>query len=222
MLKPHHKIVCCTSVVLLLASTAHAHVIVDEMESLSGAELAFSYLKLGFRHILPLGFDHILFVLSLFLLNPKLKSVVIQSTIFTLAHSITLGLAMYGVLSPPASLVEPLISISIVFVALQNIIAPSLRPSRLIVIFIFGLVHGLGFASSLSELGLPQHAFLSSLVLFNLGVELGQLAVILLAFLLIGIGFGKKTYYRKLIVVPASLLIILVASYWTIARIFFT
>ncbi|MGH2552152.1 MAG: HupE/UreJ family protein, partial [Chitinophagaceae bacterium] len=197
------------------------HVVVGELERLSRADVAWLYLQLGFEHILPLGLDHILFVLSLFLLSTNLKTVLWQSLAFTLAHSVTLGLAMYNVVQISSDVVEPLIALSIMYVALENIFVKKLRPSRIGIVFLFGLVHGLGFASSLSNLGLPQHSFMSSLVMFNVGVELGQLTVILLAFFLVGKWFGKKPYYHKYIVTPLSLLIAAVALYWVFQRTLF-
>src|SRR3981081_3302001 len=155
------------------------HVIVGELEKMSRADAAVLYLKLGYKHIIPLGYDHILFVLSLFLLSPKLKPVLWQATAFTIAHSVTLGLATYHVINPPARIVEPLIALSILYVALENIFSPRLKPSRVGVVFLFGLVHGMGFAGALGQLGLPKDAYLTCLVMFNLGVELGQLTVIL-------------------------------------------
>lgn len=221
-MKPlQYKAVLLLFVLLFLSCSSWAHVIVGELEKMSKKETAALYLKLGYQHILPLGLDHILFVLSLFLLSPKLKPIIFQSTAFTVAHTITLGLAMYHVITPPAKIVEPLISFSIMLVALENIFSPKLKPTRIGVVFLFGLVHGLGFASSLSQMGLPQNAYLSSLVMFNIGVELGQLTVILLAFFLVGKWFGQKPFYRRFVVVPASLLIILIAGYWTVERIFY-
>jgi len=221
-MKPlHYKIILFLFISLFLSSSLWAHVIVGELEKMSKTETAALYLKLGYQHILPLGLDHILFVLSLFLLSPKLKPIIFQSTAFTVAHTITLGLAMYHIITPPAKIVEPLISFSIVLVALENIFSPNLKPSRIGVVFLFGLVHGLGFASSLSQMGLPQNAYLSSLVMFNMGVDLGQLTVILLAFFLVGKWFGQKPFYRRVVVVPVSLIIILIAGYWTVERIFY-
>lgn len=204
---------------VLISQPSWAHVIVEELERMPATKTAVLYLKLGYEHILPFGADHILFVVSLFLLSPQLKPIIWQSTAFTLAHTITLGLAMYKVIIPPVQIIEPLIAFSIVLVALENILSPRLRASRIGIVFLFGLVHGLGFASSLGEMGLPQNAYLSSLLLFNIGVELGQLTIILLAFFLVGKWFGQKTYYRRAVVTPISLLIILIAGYWTIERI---
>jgi hypothetical protein len=206
---------------VLISQPLRAHVIVGELDKMSRADAALVYLQLGYQHILPLGFDHILFVLSLFLLSPRLKPVLWQATAFTVAHSVTLGLAMYQVISVPSKIIEPLIALSILYVALENIFSPRLKASRIGVVFLFGLVHGLGFAGALGQLGLPQHAYLLSLVMFNVGVELGQLTVILLAYFLLARWFGAKPYYRKVVVIPLSVIIALVAGFWTVERIFF-
>lgn len=197
----------------------NAHTI--DLSKFSRTDVALIYLKLGFEHIIPLGLDHILFVLSLFFLNNQLKTIIWQATAFTVAHSITLGLAMYGLISPPTYIVEPVIALSIMFIAIENIISDKLRPSRMLIVFAFGLIHGLGFASVLTELGLPQNQFLTSLLTFNLGVELGQITVILLAWFLIGKWFHQKTWYRKRIVIPISAIIAIIALYWTVERTFF-
>lgn len=206
---------------LLISQPLWAHVVVGELEKMSGASAAWVYLKLGYRHILPLGFDHILFILSLFLLSPKLKPVLFQATAFTIAHSVTLGLAMYHVITPPARIVEPVIALSIMYVALENIFSPKLKTSRIGVVFLFGLVHGMGFAGALGQLGLPKNSYLISLIMFNVGVELGQLTVIITAYFLLARWFGDKPYYRKRVVIPLSVIIALIASYWTIQRLFF-
>jgi hypothetical protein len=207
---------------LLLATPALAHVIDQDLSKLSRTEIFGAYLWEGFRHILPLGLDHILFVVSLYILEPRLKSVLWQATAFTVAHSITLGLGMYGVLSPPAAVVEPIIALSILFVALENIITTKLNPWRLLVVFGFGLIHGLGFASALTGLGLPRNAFFGALISFNVGVELGQVAVILLCWLLVGRWAAGRPWYRARVVVPVSAIIGLIAAYWTVERVFFT
>ena len=208
--------------IVLFSNTANAHVAIVDLENMSGKDTVVLYIKLGFQHIIPLGIDHILFVLSLFLLNPKLKPVLLQATAFTVAHTVTLGLSMYQVINPPSYIVEPIIAISIMYVALENILSSNLKPSRIGIVFLFGLIHGMGFASVLSGLGLPQKSFLSSLLMFNVGVELGQISVILVAYFLLAKFFGNKPYYRKYIVIPISSVIFLIATYWTIERIFFT
>ncbi|HEX2642886.1 MAG TPA: HupE/UreJ family protein [Thermoanaerobaculia bacterium] len=184
------------------------------------SEVVALYLKLGFTHILPKGTDHILFVLGIFLLSRRLKPILQQVTAFTVAHTLTLGLSIYGVVSLPPSVVEPLIALSIVFVAVENILTPELRPSRIALVFAFGLLHGLGFAGVLSELGLPRSEFLTALLSFNVGVEGGQLAVIALASLLV-LPFQQRGWYRQRVVVPASCLIAAVGLYWSIQRVFF-
>ncbi|SMY07437.1 hypothetical protein LOM8899_01572 [Flavimaricola marinus] len=144
-----------------------------------------NYIPVGFDHIVPLGLDHILFVLGLFFLSTKMGPLLWQISAFTLAHTITLALAALGYVSVPGSIVEPLIAASIVFVAVENIFARGLSPWRPVVIFGFGLLHGLGFASVLGEFGLPPGSFVPALIGFNIGVELGQLAVVAVAFLIV-------------------------------------
>jgi hypothetical protein len=206
---------------ILLPLGSSAHVEDNYLEKLSSGDIFQVYLQLGFTHILPLGLDHILFVLSLFLLSPSLKVIIWQATAFTIAHSITLGLAMYGVVSSPPQIVEPIIALSIMFVAIENIITQKLKPSRILIVFAFGLIHGLGFAGALKELGLPKREFFNALISFNIGVELGQLSIILFAWFLLGKWFSQKTWYRSRIVNPASITIAIVAFYWTIERAFF-
>lgn len=187
----------------------------------SKAELFGQYTWLGFTHIIPLGADHILFVLCLYLLGTKFKALAMQVTAFTIAHSVSLALSMTGVVTLPSSIVEPLIAISIVYVALENIMVKEMPPQRLAVVFMFGLLHGLGFAGVLAELGMPREHFGLTLVGFNLGVELGQFAVIAAAFVLVGTWFSKKEWYRTRIIVPLSGAIALFALYLSIDRLFF-
>ena len=177
------------------------------------------YILVGFHHIIPEGQDHILFVLGLFLFSARIKPLLWQVSAFTLAHSITLGLALYGVIRLPSSITEPLIAASIVFVAVENIFGNRLQPWRYAIVFCFGLIHGLGFASAFANAGLPRQDFLIGLVGFNLGVECGQLSVIIGAFLAVG-WFRHRPWYRKFIVIPASSIIALIALFWTIQRIF--
>jgi len=126
---------------------------------------------------------------------------------------------MYRFVNIPPAIIEPLIAASIVYVSIENIRKQELKPSRLGIVFLFGLVHGLGFAGSLQGMGLPQHAYLISLLNFNLGVELGQVAVILIFYFLVARWFRYRSYYRKAIVIPLSAMIGLVAAYWTVERI---
>ncbi len=182
-------------------------------------EVATQYLRLGFRHILPLGIDHILFVLGLFLLNTSWRPLLVQITAFTAAHTLALALSTYGIVSLSPSIVEPLIAISIAWIALENVVTDELKPWRPAVVFGFGLLHGLGFAGVLAELGLPPNEYLTALLSFNAGVELGQLTVIALAFVLLG-AFRRRRWYRSRITVPLSASIGVIGLYWAFQHVF--
>lgn len=175
------------------------------------------YLALGYTHILPKGLDHILFVVGLFLLRARLRPVLVQVTTFTVAHSMTLGLSLYGVVSLPSSIVEPLIALSIVYVALENLRTEALTSWRVALVFMFGLLHGMGFAGVLTGLQLPRADFAVALAGFNLGVEAGQLTVIAGAALVVG-WWRQRAWYHRRVVVPASLAIAAVGLYWTVTR----
>src|SRR6056300_1017273 len=175
-----------------------------------------SYTQLGFKHIIPKGLDHILFVIALFLLSSKLKPLVLQVSIFTIAHTITLFLGALDVIKIPSIIVEPIIALSICFIATENI-----KKMRPYIIFIFGLLHGLGFAGVLNEIGISDGLFISSLISFNIGVEVGQISVILLSYIFISLLFQNKPWYRNRITRPLSLVIALIGFYWFFKRIFF-
>ena len=177
------------------------------------------YITVGFEHIVPKGLDHILFVVGLFLLSARLSPLFWQVSAFTLAHSVTLGLGMAGVISLPADIVEPLIVASIVYIAIENLFTDRLSVWRPIVVFLFGLLHGLGFAGVLGEFGLGSSNFLSGLLGFNIGVELGQLSVIAGCYLLVGIRFGNKTWYHNRVTIPGSLLIGVIGCWWFYQRV---
>ena len=183
--------------------------------------IALQYLLLGFTHIVPKGLDHMLFVLGIFLLGRRLRQILGQVSAFTIAHSITLALSVYGIVSVSPKIVEPLIAVSIAYVAIENIFMSDLKPWRVGLVFAFGLLHGMGFAGALKELGLPRSEFMTALLTFNLGVEAGQLAVIGAAFLLVGWYCGRQRWYRRFVVVPASALIACTALYWTFERLAF-
>jgi hypothetical protein len=184
-------------------------------------ESALSFLQLGFTHVLPLGLDHILFILTLYFLNPTFKSIVIQCSLFTLAHSITLALVAGGVFLPNPHVVEPLIALTIFFTAIQNIVKEKVQAGRMIVVFAFGLIHGMGFAAAFREIDLKSMSLFSSILFFNVGVELAQISVVVLAYLLIGKWFSKKSWYRTGIVYPVSSVIAGIAVFWFVERIFY-
>ena len=208
---------CC---LLLLAANTFAHTVNYQMERAPTNEVVSFYLKLGMKHIIPDGLDHILFVVGLCLLSTKFKAILWQATAFTVAHTITLALSMKNIIVAPPAIVEPIIALSIMFVAIENILFTELKPWRVVIVFLFGLIHGLGFASALNEIGLPRNKFLTSILSFNIGVEIGQIIVIAGVFALLVIPFGKKPWSRKAIVWPLSAFIALIAAWWTIERIF--
>ncbi len=172
---------------------------------------------MGYVHILPEGTDHILFVVALFLLSTQIKPLLQQITAFTIAHSLTLALSVYGWVRLPASIVEPIIAASIAFVAVENLFTKNVKAWRIVLVFGFGLIHGLGFASALQEAGLRKDNLLTPLLGFNIGVECGQLTVVAAAFLLVGWSRNRPDY-RKYVVLPGSILIALTALFWTFQR----
>lgn len=206
------------AILLWLPYISFSHTINYTLEKAPTHDVIWYYLKLGISHIVPLGLDHILFVVSLCLLNTKFKTILWQASAFTVAHTITLALSMKGIIKLPAEIIEPLIALSIAFVAIENLLLDTLKPWRVAVVFLFGLVHGMGFASALNEIGLPRNKFFTSIFSFNVGVELGQIMVIAIVFVAIIIPFGQKPWFKKFLVYPISAMIALTAIYWTIER----
>jgi hypothetical protein len=192
-----------------------------------------SYIPVGFDHIWPQGLDHILFVLGLFLLSTHLAPLWWQVSAFTLAHTVTLALGALGLVNVPGSIVEPLIAASIVYVAVENIFSTGLSRWRPVVIFGFGLLHGLGFASVLGDFGLPADQFIPALIGFNVGVEVGQLTVIALAAALLWLAIGAARVARlngleeevrehdvmfRAVSITGSLIIAIIGAYWVVER----
>jgi hypothetical protein len=181
------------------------------------------WIGMGFRHVLPLGLDHLLFILGLFLLCPKWKPLVTQSLLFTLAHSVTLGLASLGWIVPPSKPVEILIAATIAFVGIENLFTSKLGARRVAMVGLFGLIHGFGFAGVLAEYleGFPRHALAGPLLGFNVGVELAQLSVLAAAMLvyrvLVKLLPGTRT--EPIIRTSGSCLIALAGIGWMIERI---
>jgi hypothetical protein len=179
---------------------------------------AASFVGLGIEHILT-GYDHCLFLISLLMLGGGLRYVLKVVTAFTLAHSITLSLAVLQIVSLPPRLTESAIALTIVYVAAENFWRKSLD-GRWIVTFLFGLIHGFGFASALAETGLPKENLAVSLASFNIGVEIGQLLVVTLAFGLLGLVRSRSWEPRFRQVVSAG--VIGMALFWFVQRAFFT
>ena len=177
-----------------------------------------NYILVGFDHIVPKGLDHILFVLGLFLLSTRMGPLLWQVTAFTLAHTVTLALGALDIVRIPASIVEPLIAASIVYVAVENLFLRNLSPWRPFVVFGFGLLHGLGFAAVLQDFGLGASHFLPKLIGFNIGVELGQLAVIAAAWVTLNLFFDRFGWYHRRIAAPVSVAIAVIAAFWVLER----
>lgn len=175
------------------------------------------YLQQGYIHILPRGLDHILFVLALFFASTRLKSLVWQVSAFTLAHTLTLALAVLGYVRLDPAIVEPIIALSIAFVAIENVIFKDMTRWRPALVFAFGLFHGLGFAGVLSDYGLPQDQLLVSLLSFNVGVEAGQLTIVAACWLALH-RFADASWYPWLVRI-ASGAIALMALWWAFERI---
>jgi hypothetical protein len=176
------------------------------------------FVKAGFEHIIPQGLDHILFVLGLFFSCITFRSLLWQVTAFTVAHSITLVLAAQGLVQLRGDIVEIIIALSIVWIAIENCMYKKTSKWRYLVVFSFGLLHGLGFAALLTQYGLPKDNFISLLLAFNIGVEFGQLAVLVIAFLFIKF-ILRKNWFSPQIKIPASIIIGLVGLFWFIERI---
>ncbi len=182
-----------------------------------------TFIELGFRHILPLGLDHVLFITAMYLASTSWRSLLLQVTAFTLAHTVSLALAVNGVIEPPPGVVEPLIAASIVVVAVAAILRKVRTPWKTSIVLGFGLLHGLGFAGVIRGY-LEGADFVTGLIGFNLGVELGQLVVIaivgvltiILRIALTTIGQGQKL--RAYATVPAAGLIAAVGALMFFSR----
>ena len=177
------------------------------------------YVHSGFVHIIPRGLDHILFVLGLFLFSLSGRVLLYQISLFTLAHTITLALFSLGIVRISGQIVEPLIALSIAYVAVETIWAKGrFSWQRGLLITGFGLLHGLGFASVLADFGLPTTQFLPALISFNIGVEIGQLAIVAPLYLVFLWQRPSARFYRRVIQIPASIAIAATGFYWTAER----
>ncbi|MBP6601894.1 MAG: HupE/UreJ family protein [Verrucomicrobiales bacterium] len=176
-----------------------------------------SEIKRGFLHVIPLGWDHVLFVLGLFLMSRKWKPLLFQVSTFTLAHTLTLWIASAGWVSISPKVIEPVIAFSIVAVALENLIRREYSHWRLLIVFVFGLIHGLGFAGVMSTRLDSTTSLVVGLLGINIGVELGQLAIITIAFVAT-FWITSAENYRKFVVVPGSILIALAGIFWVVER----
>ena len=184
-------------------------------------EVVQSYLSLGVAHILG-GFDHLLFVLSLVVVARRMRTLVALASSFTLAHSITLSLAALGVVGLSPAVVEPAIALTLLAVAVHNLATRGERPHRALLVFLFGLLHGFGFAGALSESGLPHEHAHCALGAFNVGVELGQLAVIAVAWPLLRVLAARRVDWYRVLVPTASAGVVVISIIWFVQRVALT
>ncbi|MCG8604880.1 HupE/UreJ family protein [bacterium] len=185
-------------------------------EDVSVTSQVLQFTWLGMEHIF-IGYDHILFLLGLIVLGGSFKNLVKIVTAFTVAHSITLILAALEVVTIPGRLVESVIALSIVYIAVENFIVKN-TDDRWLITFVFGLMHGFGFAGVLTELGLPTKGLVASLLSFNVGVEIGQLAIVALTFPIVVALSNSR--WRKQFVYGLSSLILIFGVLWFIERAF--
>ncbi len=178
------------------------------------------FFVLGVQHIIPKGLDHILFIFGLFLFSTSLKKLITQITIFTIAHSITLIFVSLSLMKINPQIVEPIIALSIFYVGLENIFKNYIKEYlRYVIILFFGLLHGLGFALVLSDIGYRSSDLFINLISFNIGIEVAQISIVLILYLLITINFAKNKNYRIFFQIPSSMLISTIGLYWFLERI---
>ena len=168
-------IIILTTMLLTNKTFAQVDTSIEDLSAIG--QLGF-FIYQGFIHILPKGFDHILFIIGLFLGSKNLKTLIVQTSLFTIAHSATLLLATLNIITFSSTFVEVLIALSIIWIGLENILFKFKKSTRNFLILSFGLIHGLGFSSMLKEL--TTHNILLNLFSFNIGVELGQIVILIL------------------------------------------
>jgi hydrogenase/urease accessory protein HupE len=175
------------------------------------------FLFLGAEHIIT-GYDHLLFLLALLLRKQSFKQYAAIVTAFTIAHSITLSLAVLSVVSVPSRWVEAIIALSICYVAVENLIREKIS-HRVLITFLFGLIHGLGFAGILTEMDIPRTHLALSLISFNAGIEIVQITLV--ALLLPLLGMWQRSSYQKIGLLAGSGIIALIGAFWSLERLFF-
>ena len=176
------------------------------------------FIGIGFDHVIPLGWDHILFIVGMALSSLVFRNLLLLTLTFTVAHTLTLGLAAADLVNISARIVEPLIAFSIAYVALENLSPRFVLKRKTVWVFVFGLVHGLGFASMLREFEMVERDFLTTLISFNIGVELAQVLVVVLTVLPLLLLRTIGVSYRQWAVMPISILIAVIGLWWGIER----
>ncbi len=178
----------------------------------------FNFLIKGFEHVFPLGYDHILFMIALFLYNSRIKTAILQCSVFTIAHSLTLALTANRLIIPNSQLIEIGIAISIFIAGLENILPRVNFSIRLLIIFLFGLMHGIGFAGALADIGIKNQEIITVLAGFNIGVELAQASLIVILYFILSKPFLDAPWYNTFIKKPVSLIIASCGLFWAITR----
>ncbi|WPE18237.1 HupE/UreJ family protein [Candidatus Thioglobus autotrophicus] len=191
---------------------------INHPESQSATQRFFQFIDIGFDHVIPLGWDHILFIIGMALSSLLWRRLLLLVSVFTLAHTLTLGLAMVGVLEISTRIVEPLIAFSIAYVAIENLLVHQSIKRKTIVVFIFGLIHGLGFASMLKNFEMAPDSFATTLIGFNIGVELAQVVIVIGVVGVLLILRRLRLNYRQLAIIPISILIALIGFWWGVER----
>ena len=192
---------------------------INKIKKQSIFQIIKNYMIIGFKHIVPLGLDHILFILGIYLVIYSFKDLFVRISIFTLAHTFSFALSSLSIIIISPKIIEPLIALSITYIAIENIFFKNSNFRRLLLIFCFGLIHGLGFSYMLNDYVTDYQNFLISMISFNLGVELGQLFLVFIFFILFGLWFKKKKWYRKVFVIPLSCIMAIISIFWFFERI---
>ncbi|MBW5289913.1 MAG: putative membrane protein [Candidatus Ruthia sp. Apha_13_S6] len=191
---------------------------INHPEPITTMQRILQFVSIGFDHVIPLGWDHILFIIGMVLSSMKWRRLLLLVSAFTLAHTLTLGLAMLGIVQISGRIIEPLIAFSIAYVAIENLLPNQSIKRKSIIVFLFGLVHGLGFASMLKSFKMSSDNFLTTLISFNVGVELAQIVIVLGVVLLLFFIKSLNLDYKKIVIIPISIVISLIGIWWGIDR----
>jgi hypothetical protein len=193
---------------------------INHPEPVTTIQRMLQFVNIGFDHVIPLGWDHILFIIGMALSALMWQRLLLLVSAFTLAHTLTLGLAMLSIVEISARIIEPLIAFSIAYVAIENLLPNQSIKRKSIVVFLFGLVHGMGFASMLKSFEMSSDNFLSTLISFNIGVELAQIVIVSSVALVLFFIKSLNLDYKKIAIIPTSIVIALIGIWWGMARMF--
>ncbi|SMN02249.1 Membrane protein [uncultured Candidatus Thioglobus sp.] len=191
---------------------------INHPEPISTVQRLLQFIAIGFDHVIPLGWDHILFIIGMALSSLLWRKILLLVGIFTLAHTLTLGLASAGIITISARIVEPLIAFSIAYMAIENLLSQQSIRRKSIIVFLFGLIHGLGFASMLRSFEMTADNFFTTLIGFNIGVELAQIVIVLTVVIALFLLKTAKFNVQKIAIIPASALIAIIGVWWGVER----